>query len=274
MRYSQLLIATALLATACRQPVTANASFINKDGKTVQERFKLPDGYIRLKANGFGNYLRSVLLQTDGSAVHYYNGGVKDKDVHAAVVKMDIGNKNLQQCADAVMRLRAEYLYNAGLYDKIHFNFTNGFRADYNKWRQGHRIQVSGNKVSWVHTAKADDSYASFRQYLDMVFSYAGSQSLSKELQPADMKDMQPGDVLIIGGSPGHAVIVMDVAVNAQGKKLYLLAQSYMPAQEIEILKNPENRLLSPWYEVDVSKETIITPEYDFTIHNLKRFAD
>ncbi len=33
-------------------------------------------------------------------------------------------------------------------------------------------------------------------------------------------------------------------------KKVYLLAQSYMPAQQIHILVNPANSLLSPWYEL------------------------
>jgi hypothetical protein len=50
---------------------------------------------------------------------------------------MEIGNKDLHQCADAVMRLRAEYLWNEERYDKIHFNFTNGFRVDYTKWIEG-----------------------------------------------------------------------------------------------------------------------------------------
>ena len=51
---------------------------------------------------------------------------------------------------------------------------------------------------------------------------------------------LQPGDVFIKGGSPGHAVIVVDVAIYTQtGKKVFLLAQSYMPAQQIHILVNP-----------------------------------
>ena len=52
---------------------------------------------------------------------------------------------------------------------------------------------------------------------------------------------MQIGDVLIQGGSPGHAVIVVDMAENpATGEKLYLLAQSYMPAQDIQSAGEPE----------------------------------
>ena len=80
---------------------------------------------------------------------------------------------------------------------------------------------------------------------------------------------MMAGDVLIRGGFPGHAVIVMDVAVNSQGKKIYLIAQSYMPAQDIHVLINPANNEISPWYEVD-DAEIIETPEYIFTRNELK----
>ena len=91
---------------------------------------------------------------------------------------------------------------------------------------------------------------------MNTVFRYAGSASLSKELHPvADVNDMRIGDVFIRGGFPGHAAIVVDMAANRQtGKKVFLLAQSYMPAQDIHVLKNPANRALDPWYQVDFGR--------------------
>ena len=156
------------------------ASLINKNGQTIQERFGMPEGYHRTATDGYGDYLRTLPLLPDGSKVSYYNGDKKLKPgVHEAVVKMDIGNKDLQQCADAVMRLRADYLYKSGQADKIHFHFTNGFDAAYSQWKSGKRISVNGNKASWVYSGKAGDSYESFRCYMDVVFSYAGTLSLS-----------------------------------------------------------------------------------------------
>lgn len=281
MKHSIVVLLILSVFTACGNNevsyympdfITPQSSLIHKEGTTIQSRFIVPDGYKRLSVNGFGNYLRSLSLKTHGAAVHHYDGSEKFKNVHEAVIDMEIGDKNLQQCADAVMRLRAEYLFNTRQYDKIHFNFTSGFRANYSKWRDGYRIQVNGNTVKWVKTANTDDSYASFRNYLDIVFSYAGTLSLSKELVAVNINDIQPGDVLIHGGSPGHAVIVADVAETDKGNKVFMLAQSYMPAQEIEILKNPESTDLSPWYELHVNKQTIHTPEWDFTIQDFKRF--
>ncbi len=205
--------------------------------------------------------------------MHYYNGQEKPNKVAAAVLTIDVGTKDLQQCADAVMRLRAEYLLKTKQYDLLHFNFTNGFNANYVKWRAGNRISVKGNNVTWVKTTKESLSYQSFKEYLNMVFTYAGTASLTKELKTVPLSQMQIGDVFIKGGSPGHAVIVVDMAINNKtNKKLFMIAQSYMPAQDIHVLINRNNPSISPWYELDESAQEITTPEWDFERNQLKRF--
>ena len=102
---------------------------------------------------------------------------------------------------------------------------------------------------------------------------YAGTYSLERELsQVKDITDMRIGDVFIQGGFPGHAVLVVDMAVHqASGKKIFLLAQSYMPAQEIHILLNPSRWRSSPWYDVEFG-EKLCTPEWTFRREHLKRF--
>lgn len=245
------------------------------NGKTLAERFNVPAGYIRVIStkNSFGEYLQNTSLKANGSFVHFYNGQEKPNKVAAAVLNLDVGAKDLQQCADAVMRLRAEYLYQNKLYDALHFNFTNGFNAEYAKWRNGYRIAVKGNKVSWIHSAKDSTSYESFREYLNTVFMYAGTASLAKELKSITLNQMQIGDVFIRGGSPGHAVIVVDMAINSKtNKKLFMLAQSYMPAQDIHILVNKNNPVISPWYELDETANEINSPEWTFENNELKRF--
>jgi hypothetical protein len=241
------------------------------EGKTIKDRFVPPDGFQRTQQNisSFGYYLRNLPLKPSGSLVKYYNGNSKSNhNVYEAVVDLPIGIRDLHQCADAVMRLRADYFYQTKQYDKIHFNFTNGFRVDYSKWRQGYRIAVKGNKTSWVRTAKPSDSKETYWSYLEMIFQYAGTASLAKELKSVAISDIEIGDVFIKGGFPGHAVIVVDMAIKGN-QKSFLLAQSYMPAQELQILKNP--KASSPWYSDDF--ETILeTPEWTFKSTELKRF--
>ncbi|GMQ58082.1 DUF4846 domain-containing protein [Vallitalea sediminicola] len=246
---------------------------INPEGNNVQERFNVPTNYERVKVEeqSFGEYLRTLPLKPHGSKVEYYNGNIKDKmNVYEAVIDMDIGDKNLQQCADAIMRLRGEYLFGQGYYDKIHFNFTNGFRVDYSKWIDGYRIKVDGNKTEYVKKKQPSNTYKDFFEYMEYVFIYAGTLSLSQELDDIELNDMQIGDVFIKGGSPGHAVIVIDMAVNKDtGDKVFMLAQSYMPAQDIQVLCN-NNNSQSPWY--NLNDETINTPEWTFDRNQLKRF--
>ena len=104
---------------------------------------------------------------------------------------------------------------------------------------------------------------------MDLVFAYAGTLSLEEQLQPAKISDMQIGDVFIKGGSPGHAVIVADMAENKITKaKRFLLIQSYMPAQDMHVLKNPANGDGSPWYAPTMGD--LVTPEWTFANSSLR----
>ena len=253
----------------------APISLIDSSGTNIETRFLCPEGYVRTQAEpgSFAQYLRSLPLKPDGASVLTYDGRIKpNRGVYHAVVDLPIGSRDLHQCADAVMRLRAEYLYQQKAYDQIHFHFTNGFRADYTQWMAGKRISVNGNQVSWRASAAPSTSPESFWKYLEIIFSYAGTLSLDKELNVVPLTDLQVGDVFIQGGSPGHAVIVVDKAHNPEnGEILFMLAQSYMPAQEIQVLQNPLAPRLSPWYAIP-DNEILLTPEWRFSTTQLKRF--
>jgi hypothetical protein len=235
----------------------------------------LPKGFRRLKQprGSFGRWLGKLPLKPSGEPVLLYNGKEKEnQEAHYAVIKMDIGDRDLQQCADAIIRLKAEYHFARREYGRIRFNITSGHRIPFLKWAGGYRLIINGNMVKWIRSSKPDLSYASLRSYLDVIFQYAGSYSLSKELKKADEEHLHPGDVFIQGGFPGHAVIVVDIAEHIDsGKKIFLLAQSYMPAQEIHILKNPSSEDINPWYRADFG-EKLVTPEWTFKRDDIRRF--
>lgn len=244
------------------------------NSNTIASRFSPPEGYQRIEAdsNSFAFYLRHLPLKPVGTKVKYYDGRTKyNSHVAAAVIDVPVGNKDLQQCADAVIRLRAEYLRNAGRKDEIVFNFTNGTPASWPKWEEGYRCYVDGNNVDWRKTRDRSDSYENFGAYLETVFMYASSISLEKELAPASLNNIMPGNVFIVGGSPGHAVIVVDVAENPEGKRVFMLAQSYMPAQDIHVLINPVDSKMSPWYYLNDGEE-LDTPEWNFASGSLRKF--
>ncbi len=286
MKKSLFLIAAYLIIVSCQYngrnlqvktlftPKVSTDTLLHQEGTSIKTRFNPPKGFVRLQTNNtsFAYYLQNFPLQPHNAKVHLYNGELKYRqDVHSAILAIDVGKRDLQQCADATMRLRAEYLYQQKRYNQIHFNFTNGFKASYAKWRMGYRIKVKGNSVTWVKSAKPSDSYASFRKYLVQVFSYAGTLSLAKELPSVTLENLKIGDLFIQGGSPGHAIVVVDMAQNQSGEKMFLLAQSYMPAQEIHILKNPMDTAISPWYS-SKNLDELRTPEWVFTKNDIKRF--
>jgi hypothetical protein len=245
----------------------AGLSFCKGNRNTLEERIQLPPivpgetipshiaaiplptGFHRplATATGFTQWLRNISLKKDRT-VYLYNGDKKtNQQAQFAVLDISVGTQNLQQCADACMRLRAEYLYSIGNYAAIRFTDNEGkayqFTQPYNR----------------SHLA----------DYLPRVFGMCGTASLARQMKAKPIADIEPGDVLIRGGFPGHAVIVADMAMNRQGEKIYLLAQSYMPAQDIHILRNPANADDDPWYRVS-DATTIITPEYIFRNTELK----
>jgi len=213
---------------------------------------KPPEGYKRVKADAasFAGWLRKIPLKKD-KTVYLYNGKLKpNQSAQFAVVDITVGKKDLQQCADVVMRLRAEYLFAQKKYADIAFiDFSN-------KW---YRWSGRVNRIA-------------FDNYLQTVFGWCGSASLEKQLKSVkNFNDIKTGDVFVQGGFPGHAVIVVDMAVNEKGKKIFMLVQGYQPAQDIHVLVNPINERLSPWYEIPDGEE-IITPEWQFKKANLKNW--
>ncbi|MFZ7120026.1 MAG: DUF4846 domain-containing protein [Eubacteriaceae bacterium] len=260
-----------------QQNLFINNKYINEEGMTIEERFILPEGYERISVEegSFASYLRSLPVRSYDTPVRYYNGKQKLNSSHISIVDMEIvDDKDIEQCADVVMHLRADYLYNRGEYDRIHYNITNGFRVDYSKWIEGYRINVTGNETQWIKTSNPANTTDIFESYLEMIYMYAGTLSLSKEMQSIFLQQMNIGDVFMRGGTPGHIEIIVDMAINARtGDKIFLLAQGSTPAQDMHILKNLENKSLSPWYSINFGEE-LKTPEYTFTKDELMRFID
>jgi hypothetical protein len=216
---------------------------------TVVTRFKLPAGYEheKVEPGSFAAYLQNLPLKPVGTKTKTYTGSIAATDVFtAAVVDLSVGKVDLQQCADVVMRLRGEYLYQQKRSSEIAFHFESGFNCDYIHYANGYRYDTKAGR--WILKAKKDYGYPTFMRYMNLVFAYAGTLSLQKELKPVkDANELKTGDVFIHGGSPGHCFIVMDVIENSEHKKQFLLAQSFMPAQNLQVLQYDGN----PWFAID-----------------------
>ncbi len=263
MFFKLVLIFCFLISFSCNNAATSSSNkkiikekpvlkALDKNPYHLITQIPLPQGYHRIDAdtNSFAYWLRNIPLKVD-KTVYLFNGNKKTNQLaQFAVLDIAVGNKDLQQCADAIMRLRAAYLFAQKRFTEISFT----------------------DNENIVYAFKPTYTNENFAKYLDVVFGMCGTASLSKQLKNVNnFYSIQPGEVLIRGGFPGHAEIVVDVAENNQGKKIFMLAQSYMPAQDIHILINPNGETLSPWYLVD-DEEQIATPEYLFYKKELKQW--
>lgn len=244
--------------------------------ETVESRFRPPRGYRRLAADegSFAEWLRGLPVYPGRGTIHLHDGTPRRMmGTHAGVLAVDVGHLDLQQCADAVIRLRAEYLRRAGRESEIAFRFTSGDLAKWSDWQEGMRPCVDGGSVSWARTGSRSSDYPSFRKYLDTVFTYSGTSSLEGELEPvADPALVEPGDVFIVGGFPGHAMMVLDVAENRRGERVFLLCQSLQPAQEIHVVQS--GRLRRRTWQPAKSDGSFFPAGWHFSYSSLKRFPD
>jgi hypothetical protein len=245
-------------------------------GASVATRFAPPAGFVREPAGtrSFASFLRALPLEPDGSPVRLYDGSLgRRQDHHAAVVALEVGPRDLQQCADSILRLRAEYLFASDRADEIAFHFTSGFVCSFARWSRGDRPRVVGEAVDWVGGARPDASMASLARYLDVVYTYAGTRSLPFDLERAgEGAGVEPGDVYLRPGSPGHAMIVVDSA-RSGASRCILLAQGYMPAQEIHIVRNLEDPSFGAWFVVGRGPK-LVTPEWTCSWGDRWRFRE
>ena len=218
----------------------------------------VPPGYHRIPAEpaSFAAWLRNIPLKKDRT-VYLFDGRPKrNQEAQFAVLNISVGKQDLQQCADAVMRLRSEYLYSLHSYSSIDFYTEQGTRLNFGQW-----LQARGSGPT------------SFSNYLTTVFTYCSTRTLEKQLVPVtNYRTISGGDVLIRGGSPGHAMLVADIAEDVKGNRIYILAQSYMPAQDIHIVNNPMDAAISPWYRSEAPGPYIETPEWTFKTNELRRW--
>jgi Domain of unknown function (4846) len=243
---------------------------------TIADSFAPPDGFVRVatETGSFGEWLRQLPLAPDGTPVRFHDGREKpDQSEVAAVIDIDVGSANLQQCADAIIRLRAEYLFSRGGAGDLAFDFTSGARYRFQSYAEGVTPAVAGAAVTWRTGQRQGLSHESLRRWLDIVFTYAGTLSLSRELQPVPrLANAAIGDALVHGGSPGHAVLIVDLAVEpASGRKVALLAQGFMPAQSVHVLRNLSDSALSPWFAL-ADDRPIVMPAWTLRPDELRRF--
>jgi hypothetical protein len=188
-----------------------------------------------------------------------YDGGYDD--FIAAVTALDIGAGDLQQCADTVIRLHAEWLWTLRVRTQSYATVS-GTRLSFPDYLAGQRVHARGNKLVADRIAPVPESRAAFRAYLDQVFLWANTASLRREGLPVAFGDLSPGDYLVMEGKPwGHAILVLDAARAEDGSLAVLFGESAIPAQSFHVIQaDPAH---GPWFVVPPGAREIVTPVWD-----------
>lgn len=236
-----------------------------------------PAGFQRVdvEPDSFAYFLRGlpIYLPDRDAKVRAWNGDELSSPA-AQIVALDVGKRDLQQCADSIIRLHAEYLWSKQKFAALGYHFTSGDLSRWEDWKGGERFKVAGNRVSRYQTKPSVGTHAQFRQWLDLVFMYAGTRSLARDSEPVAAQDVRPGDFFVDPGSPGHALIVLDMAVDADGKRVALLGQGFMPAQQFHVLKADRRADRNQvWFRLPDAGEGLHTPPWrPFSSDDIRRF--
>ena len=219
--------------------------------QTVQSRFHSPAGFHRVAVspNSFGNYLRNMKLLPAGAPVKDYRGRIKvaaEDSTVAAVLDYDIRGKKLEQCMDIIIRFYAEYLISQGREDEIAFYLPVNFLLKWNDWKQGFRPVHRGIKINLIKNKPADSSRHSFDEYLNEIFYHSNTQTAYFNYRRVEFDDIQIGDFIVKKGRRGHAVLILDLAVDSLGNKVALIGQGDTPARQFYLMNCKKNQAWFP----------------------------
>jgi hypothetical protein len=124
-------------------------------------------------------------LPTENKPIVDYKGNqIEDQEKHFAILTYDVGSADLQQCADALIRLRSEYLFSQKKYAQIGFHFNSGIYYRWTDYLKGIRPVFKNRQQVLAQTNAASDiSHTSLRKWLDIVYTYSNTVSLCRELK-------------------------------------------------------------------------------------------
>lgn len=221
---------------------------------TIETRFPIPAGFkrVELPAGHFGQWLRHLPLEEAGAAVHDFRGRVFKKGTDstvAAVVRLPVPIRRLEQCMDVLMRLWMLFLQDRDRLADLEFPLADGTLLSWRQWQTGLRPEFRGLQNLLLSVAQPDSSAQALENYLRTVFAATASHTFYHYYPTLNRAELQPGDFIVRRQRKGHAVLILDVALNSAGEKRVLVAQGDTPACGLYILKNPKTG--SAWFTIN-----------------------
>lgn len=244
------------------------------DFTPLAQRIEAPEGFARVNAGegSWAEWLRHLPVRKPGTLVRDLGGSsVVAANLYPPAAVLDMDVRKYQECADVVLRLRAEYLLQAGRDEQIVFHLTGGGDISWPQWKQGMRPRYDGRRLHFARTGQPCSSRECFDAFLHSVYEWCGTLSLATEGTVVGSGAPRIGDFFVHGGSPGHGAIIVDLATDGAGRWRALLAHGYMPAQTPHVLRTPGG---ATWFDLERDKPVRLPIWGSFTWSELRRFED
>jgi hypothetical protein len=260
-------------------PCFSQKSMLGKGNhlETIATRFQPPGGFQRTPVlpGNYGHWLRNLPLLPEKSPVKDYLGKIRNTSndtTIAAVVDYDIQGKKLEQCMDIIIRFRADFLRLRGRENEISFYLPVNFLLKWYDWKQGSRPHFQGIRLNLIQNNPPDSSEKSYEDYLWTIFYHSNTQTAYFNYPKVKLEDLQIGDFIVKKGSRGHAVLIVDLAVDRDGNKIALVGQGDTPARQFHILNNRNHHA---WFPIDRAQEYPPLPiRKKMYWEGLRRFPD
>jgi hypothetical protein len=224
--------------------------------------------------NSFARWLRELCLDEVGTPVYDYRGNVfksGQDSIVAYVVNWDIKGRRLEQCMDILVRMYAEFIWSNKAAKDLGLPLPGGNWLYWEDWREGFRPKFTGIQVTLKRSVATDSSYFSYIKYLNLIFAESHTQQFYHSYKKIDRGDLQIGDFVVRKGLKGHAVMIVDLAENANGELIGLIGNGDTPACQFFILNYIKNQ---PWIPLSRESDEIPLPlRRTMTWDGLRRFT-
>ena len=224
--------------------------------------------------DSWSEWLRLLPLAAPGTPVRNFRGEivVPGDDEHlAAVVAIDIGSENVQQSADVILRLHAEWRWYVNDRRMLYLSDSKA-ELPLARWFAGERLTTTGAEPTWTRQAapKPQRDHADFRAYLDGVFTWSDGRALLAESVPLAPEKLEPGAFFLHQGAPAEVLVVLDVATSPAGKRAMLLAQALNPAENIHVLRPNRDCV---WFHVRTDQPVRLPRAKPYAWQELRRLT-
>lgn len=229
---------------------------------TINERFSTPNGFERIAvdSSSFPFWLRQIHLLPEDSPVKDFKNNIFKKSndsTVAGVVAYNIKGRNLDQCMDILLHIWAEYLIECNRQNEIQFPLPDGLLLSWTEWANGLRPKFKGAHFYLEKNAKPNNSNRNFERYLNTIFEYSNSQTFFHYYKDINPNSLQIGDFIVKKGDKGHAIMIVDLARDKDGKLVALIGQGDTPACQFYLLNYKKD---NPWFPIDITKEVLPLP--------------